>query len=163
MLSILEYAHHLPRITQKAPSRTMDSTFDSDTECENHQIKAIKSVKSIAESLIQGHDINLIRNAIADLLGQQLQRGSNTNNHAARPYFMSTLGALTLNLNSKNQSSPVGLYTCLIDLEKAIAILDGKDPKRVHLYKESTDALSYKFLIEALEVIRQHSVFQAKI
>ncbi|MGZ3236040.1 MAG: hypothetical protein ACXU8A_01545 [Burkholderiaceae bacterium] len=137
----------------------MDSTLDLNIPCPV-QSTAVKSVRAIIEALYQGTDLNVIRDAIADLMEQQLQRGHLANNDAALPFFINGLGSLTINVNSKSRSSPDGLYTCLVDLENAIATLDGKASKRPNLYTKSVEQLSYTFLIEALVAIRQLPTFQ---
>lgn len=138
----------------------MDSTLDLNTTCSVLQTNAVKSVRAIIESLYQGTDLDVIRSAIADLMEQQLQRGHLANNDAALPFFINALGSLTINVNSKSRSSSDGLYPCLVDLENAIATLDGKASKRTHLYTKGMEHLSYTFLIEALEAIRHLPTFQ---
>jgi hypothetical protein len=137
----------------------MEIASYSDTVCPVHQTNAVKSVKAITEALYQGSDLALIRSAIAELMTQQLQRGKSANNEAALTYFAIALGSLTLNITSKNRFSSVGLYPCLIDLENAIDMLDGKPSKHPRIFERNAEQLSYQFLIEALEAIRQSPAF----
>ncbi|MGZ3236796.1 MAG: hypothetical protein ACXWIN_04200 [Burkholderiaceae bacterium] len=122
----------------------------------------MKSVKAITAALYQGSDLDLIRSAIAELMAQQLQRGKDANNETARSYFVLALGSLTINVTTKNRSSSVGLYPCLIDLENAIDILDGKESKHPRIFEQRAEQLSYQFLLEALEAMRQSPTFQDK-
>jgi hypothetical protein len=140
----------------------MESTSYFDTVCPVHQTNAVKSVKAITEALYQGSDLALIRSAIAELMAQQLRRGKDTNNEAALSYFAIALGSLTLNITSKNRSSSVGLYPCLIDLENAVGILDGNQSKHPRVFERNVEQLNYQFLIEALEAIRQSPAFLDK-
>ncbi|HEY8099251.1 MAG TPA: hypothetical protein VIF82_00710 [Burkholderiaceae bacterium] len=137
----------------------MGSNSDLDIACLVHQTNAAKSVKAITEALFQGSDLKLIRHAIAALMAQQLERGKAASNEAARPYFVIALGSLTLNVTAKDQSSSTGLYPCLIDLENAIDVLDGKESKHARILARSGGQLSYQFLIESLEIIRQSPSF----
>jgi hypothetical protein len=137
----------------------MDATYYLDLLCPLPQSNAVKSVKAILESLYKGSDLYAIRIAIVDLMAQQLKRGSDANNEEALPYFINALGSLTLNIDSKKGASPSGLYPCLIDLENAIAILDGARAKHTRQYIKSIEQLNYKFLIEALDAIRAAPVF----
>jgi hypothetical protein len=138
----------------------MEITSNFTIPCTVHQTDAVESARALIEALYQGTDLDLIRVAIADLMEQQLQRGHLANNDAALPFFINALGSLTINVNSKSRSASDGLYPCLIDLENAIATLDGKEPKRPHLFTKSMEQLSYTFLIEALEAIRHLPIFQ---
>ncbi|MGZ3241858.1 MAG: hypothetical protein ACXU7Z_15705 [Burkholderiaceae bacterium] len=140
----------------------MESTSYLDTVCPIHQTNAVKSVKAITAALYQGSDLDLIRSAIAELMAQQLQRGKDANNETARSYFVLALGSLTINVTTKNRSSSVGLYPCLIDLENAIDILDGKESKHPRIFEQRAEQLSYQFLLEALEAMRQSPTFQDK-
>lgn len=121
---------------------------------------AVKSVKTIIEELYQSNDICAIRIAIAELMEHHLHRGKDAHNEAALPYFINALGSLTLNVHSSKRASPVGLYPCLIDLENAIATLDGKDSKRFRLYSASVEKIDYDFLIEAIAAIRRSPGFK---
>ena len=123
---------------------------------------AVKSIEAITDDLYQGRDLIQIRIAIADLMEHHLQRGKDIDNQEALPYFINALGSLTLNIHSKKRSSPVGLYPCLIDLENAIAMLDGKNSRRFRLYEKSVEQITYEFLIDALETIRRSPSFMGQ-
>jgi hypothetical protein len=137
----------------------MDSTTYLNYVYPQPPSNAVKSVKPILEALYQGSDLYTIRVAITDLMELQLKRGNNANNEEALPYFINALGSLTLNITAKNKVTSLGLYPCLIDLENAIAILDGEKSRHARQYVQSVDQLNYKFLIEALDAIRQSPEF----
>jgi len=137
----------------------MESTSHLDSLCPIPQSSAVKRVKTIIETLYQGSDIGAIRIAVADLMEQQLKRGEDANNKTALPYFINALGSLSLSVTSQNRLSSVGLYPCLIDLENAIATLDGNESKHLRSYGKNGEELSYKFLIESLESIRKMPTF----
>jgi hypothetical protein len=138
----------------------MDSALYLDSLCPLPQSNAVKSVKAIVEALYQGSDLYAIRAAIVDLLEQQLKRGSEANNEAALPYFINAIGSLSHNINAKKEVSFSGLYPCLIDLENAIAVLDGEHTKHTRQYAKGLEELNYKFLIEALNEIRKAPTFK---
>jgi hypothetical protein len=120
----------------------------------------MKSVKQIIDDLNLGNDINLIRNDIADLIEFHLQRGKRDNKEGALLYFINALGSLTLNANSTSAINPVGIYTCLIDLAKAIHALD-ENPKINRRNIQSIDHITYEFLIDALIALRGTPAFHA--
>jgi hypothetical protein len=129
--------------------------------CDTIQNTALRSVKTITEDLDNGCDLRLIRYAIADLIEHYLHRGKRTNNMAALPHLINAVGSLTLNVNSKKHTVPVGLYACLHDIEKAIGAFK-KDAELFRLSVQSLETITYDFLIETLEAIRQTAVFQEK-
>jgi hypothetical protein len=120
----------------------------------------MKSVEQIIDDLNLGGDIKLIRNDIADLMEFHLQRGKCNNKEAALLYFINAIGSLTLNANSTRDINPVGLYTCLIDLAKAIHALD-ENPKINCRSNQSIDHITYEFLIDALIALRGTPAFHA--
>jgi hypothetical protein len=157
---ILEQTHTLVADYTYSNFCIMQIASNFATPCTAHQTVAVRRARVLIEALYQGTDLDVIRCAIADLMEQQLQRGYQAHNDAALPFFINALGSLTLNVNSKNQSSSDGLYACLVDLENAIATLDGRELKRTRFHTKSMEQLSYTFLIEALEAIRQLPMFQ---
>jgi hypothetical protein len=119
----------------------------------------LKNIKTIIDELNQGGDLSVIRCTIADLIEYYLQHGKDTNNVVALPFFINAVGTLSLNVNSKRCTSPVGLYSCLIYLEKAIAASEGK-AKPSCLNTESIEMPTYDFLIAVLAAIRRMPAFQ---
>jgi len=124
----------------------------------------MKNVETIINELNLGNDVRLIRNDIADLIEHYLQSGKSANKDAALPYFVDTIESLALNINSPRDMSPVGLYTCLSDLGKAIAALEGiavfdETPKRIRSNLRSIEQITYEFLIDVLVALRATSAF----
>jgi hypothetical protein len=124
----------------------------------------MKNVKTIIEELILGSDVRSVRNDVADLMEHYLQRGKRANKDAALPYFINALGSLALNINSTRGITPVGLYTCLTDLDKAIAGLEenvayDENPQLNNLKIKSIEYVTYDFLIDALIALRGTPAF----
>ncbi|MGZ3236041.1 MAG: hypothetical protein ACXWIN_08110 [Burkholderiaceae bacterium] len=125
---------------------------------------AMKNIKEIVDELNLGSDVCFIRNDIADLMEHYLQRGKRADKDAALPYFINAIGSLALNINSPRDTTPVGLYTCLADLDKAIAGLEENaafdmNPKSASLKVKSIEHITYEFLIDALIALRGTSAF----
>jgi hypothetical protein len=134
--------------------------LDRNYICDCTSNSAMKSVKQIIDDLNLGNDIDLIRYDIADLMEFHLQRGKRDNKEVALIYFINALGSLALNANSTRDHNPVGLYTCLIDLSKAIDALD-ENPKINNMNSQNIDDISYEFLIDALIALRRTPAFHA--
>ncbi|MGZ3237967.1 MAG: hypothetical protein ACXWIN_00370 [Burkholderiaceae bacterium] len=117
----------------------------------------MKNIKEIVDELNLGNDVCLIRNDIADLMEHYLQRGERVKD-VALPYFINAIRSLTLNVNSTKEITPVGLYTCLIDLEKAITASE-MNPKQDRINVTSLEHVTYGFLIDALIALRGTSAF----
>jgi hypothetical protein len=99
----------------------------------------------------------VIRNDIADLMEHYLQRSEHAKEEAL-PYLIDALGSLTFNAISTREITPVGLYTCLIDLEKAIATIEA-NPKQDCINAKGIEHVTYAFLLDALIALRKTSAF----
>jgi hypothetical protein len=111
------------------------------------------SVTAIIEMVDNEEDLFVIRSEIVNLIAHYLMRGREAKNTAALPHLINAIGSLTLYGYSPRQPIKIGLYTCLIDLEKAIAAIEDNQiplPLRIN----NCEVINYDFLIEALQPLR---------
>jgi hypothetical protein len=89
-----------------------------------------------------------------------LLQGKRSNNEAALKYFIGALGSFVLNVNSTRDMTPVGLYSCLMDLAKAVDTF-AEHSILPRLNAKSIEHITYEFLIDALIRLRATSAFHA--
>jgi hypothetical protein len=114
------------------------------------------TVKTIAEMMDNNEDLFVIRAAIVELISYYTQRGREAKNTSALPHLINAMGSLTLYGYAPRQPIKIGFFTCLIDLEKAIvAINENRDAEPLRI--NTTDVVTYDFLIDALQPLRNES------
>lgn len=129
--------------------------------CDSLHENDLKSVEAITHELDNDGDLRHIRNAIADLIEHYLIRGKNSNNMRALPHLINAVGSLTLNIHSKKHATPIGLYTCLSDIEKAIAAFCSH-AELFRLRVQSLETITYDFLLETLTAMRRTAISQGQ-
>jgi hypothetical protein len=112
-----------------------------------------ENLNLIAQKIGKGHDVNLIRCEIADLIKGQIEYCELHRCDAALPHLVNAVGSLSLNINSNRQPNTAGLYTALLDLEKAKRALQCEEIQSTFKIKIHW-SITYDMLLETVLAIR---------
>jgi hypothetical protein len=89
----------------------------------------VEKIQSILKKLETEGNIASVRTEILDLILECLEAKKDTLGDWERTHFSNAIGALGLNIHSVQQPTIAWLRLCLIDLEKAMAPANQRDPK----------------------------------
>lgn len=113
----------------------------------------MREVDTILRKLDGNGDVGEIRNDIADLIVEQLQRVRQTLGYWEKAHFANAIAALAWNIRARHQPTSSWLRLCLVNLEKALVPADERNENYTPR-DEQLNALTYEQLMEALEIVR---------